>query len=441
MNRLDLRLLTLNTCMNLCSSGYGKLRLSVILVFLLSYSWNWGFTQNFIPVADIETVEVSAYPYQETPQRVYLEVPYAKADLQQPEKYDVSQSKWVRGVDLVFTKYPADFTRWLTDYDWLLNRRLENLSRLDSSLLSRRDIRWRFVLQTQCKTEEEAISMFHGFVIHIRPEEEPVVVVEEPMRAIEPERPMPSQRITELRTEEPDMDELAEIVYGESPLSDSTFYDVLARHHDWNNMLVVMDWTASMYENGASTMRWFRDQLPKKRIKHLVFFNDGNNKHYSRKLIGRTGGIYHARPDSIDDVLLTMLKVKKAGLGGDAPENDLEALLVGTSKLRGYKEVILIPDAETSIRDIKLLSKLRLPVKILLFRPIRDPSSSREFFKRKRGRYIHPHYLTLASITGGSIHTNKSDIMNLKKMEAGKIFRSGQYQYRKRENGSFELIR
>ncbi|MEM6765340.1 MAG: hypothetical protein AAF655_10455 [Bacteroidota bacterium] len=429
-------------CKRFFRSGSENDKFFLACVLLAGLAYIQAFSQSYIPAAEIETVEVSAYPIKETPQRIYLEVPYAKADFHEPQKYPVSQSKWVRGVDLVFTKYPADFTRWLTDYDWLLNKRLANLAALDTSLLTRTDIRWRFILQTQCETEPEAMSMFHGFVIHIRPGKEEVPeVVEEPMVAVTPELPKPGEKVNQLIEEEPDMEALAEIVYGETPLTDSTFYDVLARHHDWNNMLVVMDWTASMYENGASTMRWFRDQLPKKRIKHLVLFNDGNNKHFTRKLIGRTGGIYHARPDSIDEVLLTMLKVKKAGLGGDAPENDMEALLVGTTKLRGYREVILIPDAGTSIRDIQLLTKLKVPVKILLFRPDKRVASSREFFQRKRGRYIHPHYLTLASITKGSIHTDKSDINHLYKMEAGQIFRSGQYEYRKRENGSFELIR
>ncbi|GAB4422711.1 MAG: hypothetical protein OHK0039_38930 [Bacteroidia bacterium] len=318
-------------------------------------------------------VETAVYvPTPFTPQ-VALEVPYAQAALSNPEAWlQVASTHTAYEIDLVFTKYPRDIRQWRTDYHTLLNDRLQALFALDSSLYSPR-IRWNLVLQTQCETEEEAKGMFHGFVIKYRPRRVPVL---EDVR---------------------DASQLRALIAGKATVRDSTVMQVLDRHGEWDRMLVVMDWTGSMYKHGAQLVLWhkYKQLLEPERVRHFVFFNDGNTKKTWQKKPGRTGGVYRARSSEIDELVSTMEYVMRKGDGGDAPENDLEALLTGLQYLEDFETVILIADNKSEVRDIELLARIDRPVRIILC-DVQDE--------------IHPHYLQIARETGGSIHTLKRDL-------------------------------
>lgn len=373
---------------------------------------------------------------------VVLQVPYAKPNIVNPGALEGVDPRRVESVELIYTRYPYKFEDWLTDHDWLLESRWEALHELIPEIFDRVDIEWSYVLQTDCPSEPEAMRMFHGFVLHLGP---PIKESEEvPPSAIakaEPDTSVPSKEFLKLVEEDDDLKPLNAVVFdSEFPLKDSTIYYVMKRHPAWQDMLVVMDWTSSMYENGASVVRWYRDHIDRKRLRHLVLFNDGNNKHYKHKRIGKTGGIYYSRTDDIERLLLTMAKVKRRGTGGDPAENDVEALLVGTYKLKSYGDVILIPDRNSSIRDIKLLTKLRVPVRIVLFKLNEQAQSSWGALGIKgENTWIHPHYLTLASKTKGSIHTHNWDIKRLHLMRPGQKIRLGVFAYQKKEDGSFQF--
>jgi hypothetical protein len=249
----------------------------------------------------------------------------------------------------------------------------------------------------------------------------------------------PSPSLKKLIAEEPDGKAFSHIVYGDLPrLSDSSVYKVWERNPGWDSLLVVMDWTISMYQNGASVLRWHREHLRQHRLHHLVIFNDGDGRPHGAKQIGRTGGVHYGKPDSIDQVIELMVKVKKAGLGGDAPENDLEALLKASKNLESYDELVLIPDRNSSIRDLGLVRYLDHPVRIVLFNNPKIRSSGLGGPDRwVENPWIHPHYLTLASLSGGSIHTERQDILGLAELKAGETFTYRGLKYLKKENGAF----
>lgn len=354
---------------------------------------------------------------------IALQFAYAQPFILNQEDYkEWAQRSKVKYIELVYTKYPENFADWRTDHDWLLQQRFLALYQLDSTLFETSDIRWRLVLQTACKTEPEAEQFFHGFVLHIEPK--------------------PDTTVFAIADTAPEMAPLIrEIIFG--PLKDSSIYHVLDRHPQWTNKLVVMDWTASMYKNGAATMNWHRKQLDEQAIQHLVLFNDGNRTPHGLKRLGKTGGIYHIQPTELSEVLELMLKVRRAGLGGDPAENDIEALIRSIRSLKNdYGEIVLIPDRNSSIRDIRLLRYLDRPIRIVLFRNKKSRSvglgGTGELVEN---HYIHPHYLTLASLTKGSIHTSGRDIYDLADIKAGEFVRFGTYRYIKQKNGSFKQVR
>lgn len=319
-------------------------------------------------------VELPTYQFEALTPHVRLDMAYAEREVRNPQDWHrIAHSVVPYEVDLVFTLYPKDLQAWRTNYFDLLNGRMQTLFALDSSLNSP-DIHWNMVLQTEPQTEEEAKSYFHGFVIKYRPKQ--------------------ARLINEVRSPS----ELRDLISGEAVTRDSTVYRVLERHPEWKNMLVVMDWTGSMYRHGAQLVHWYKvkryedDNV----VRHFVFFNDGNHKKTYQKRIGRTGGVYRTRSMDLEEILHTMEYVMQKGNGGDMSENDIEALLTGIQYLEDYESVILIADNKSEVRDIELLDKIDKPVHVIL--------CGAESF-------IHPHYRRIARETGGSLHTIEQDLV------------------------------
>ena len=318
-------------------------------------------------------VELPTYQFDRLTPHVKLEMAYAEHEVANPQDWRrIAHTAVPYEIDLVFTLYPKELKQWRTNYFDLLNGRMKTLFALDPALNSP-DIHWNMVLQTEPQSEEAAKSYFHGFVIKYRPKQARV--------------------LREVRT----AGELRDLISGTAVIEDSTVYSVLERNPEWNNMLVVMDWTGSMYKHGAQLAHWYKIKRYERNdlVKHFVFFNDGNHKRSYQKRIGRTGGVYRAKSLDLEEILHTMEYVMSKGNGGDPPENDIEALLTGIQYLEGYQSVVLIADNKSEVRDIGLLSKIDRPVHIILC----DAKG-----------YVHPHYQKIAEATGGSIHTLGDDV-------------------------------
>lgn len=337
-------------------------------------------------------VEVPVYHFEELVPQVALRMEYARFDIQNPEEWKrVKYNAEVESIELVFTKYPADSARWLTPYSQLLSDRLDALFALDPSL-NNSQLKWKMVLQTRCKTEESAKTCFHGFVIKYKPR-------------------LP-RTIRQVNT----IWDIESIVSGESVPADTSLMSIFSRNRQWKNALVVIDWTGSMYPYGAQVLLWQKQHLNSGTFSHFVFFNDGNHKTTSQKRIGSTGGVYHTHANDLINVIETMSTVMENGWGGDAPENDLEAVLKGTRLLTSYDEVILLADNASGVRDLSLVTRLDKPVRVVLV----DVTSQQ----------VHPDYLEIAHKTGGSIHTLKGDFEGLKDLKEGQQIRVNGYRYR-----------
>jgi len=292
--------------------------------------------------------------------------------------------KQVVQVDIVFTKYPFHKEDWITHYDSLLKNRIDAIMELEPSV-RKSHVKWNLIIQTKCKSEEEAKTLFHGVVLWYR--EEPTVISKTPKVAkVKPEKV--SENILELTS-------------NQFKFPDSTVFKVLERNSDWNSMLIVNDWTASMYQFGSQALLWHKSKLNCNKVARFVFFNDGDNK----KLI-KGKGIYFAEPKNIDQVVQIMRKVQKNGNGGDSPEKYIEALITSVDKTKSFNELILIADNKSSIKDISRLKELKVPVRVIVC-------------GIKKGETIKHDYLQLASATNGSIHTIQEDIYQVAEVKEG----------------------
>ena len=162
--------------------------------------------------------------------------------------------------------------------------------------------------------------------------------------------------------------------------------EVLDRHEEWKNALVVADWTGSMYRYGAQVLQWHIDNFEASGITYFTLFNDGDRKTIKR--VGVTDGIYFEKADNIKRLVALYDLVQTKGGGGDMPENDIEAILKGMEEYPDHGEIILIADNNACVRDIELANLIEKPVRIILCG-----------YNKVNG--VNPDYLNLADITGG----------------------------------------
>ncbi|MFM7709698.1 MAG: hypothetical protein ACKO5C_02170 [Ferruginibacter sp.] len=206
---------------------------------------------------------------------------------------------------------------------------------------------------------------------------------------------------------------LNDIINGVVTNYDKTVLNVLQRNN-WSNCLAVVDVTSSMSPYVAQIYMWLRLNQSKNRTRYFVFFNDGDNKSQHLKVNGATGGLYGIQTKNLDVLLNTMAIAMKNGDGGDAPENDIEAMLHGINKCTDCTNIIHVADNNTSPRDIALLSRIRLPVHVIAC-------------GAKSG--INPELLNIAYKTKGSFHTIEEDINDLASMSDGDIITIGGTTY------------
>ncbi len=373
---------------------------------------------------------------------------YGQADLQLPGSAPDFLNTQVLYIDLVYTDHPTQ-----NDLRTLNTRRLTALFHHYPALADPA-ITWRVLRQTNGAGKEDAILLFHGFVIHYRaPQTKAIMAADiealktllKPLPTVDPKkrRGFVSADTTHLREQYeieeythvqklpvPDalrylgIDEREKYLYKgydslfvyEKPLDDSSTAKTTLRPPEdstvlkvlnrmpWQQMLVVADVTASMYPYIGQLMFWLRLHEDDRRIHQFVFFNDGDQKDEDDKVLGRAGGIYQTGSSVYDVVEKLVYTTMSNGSGGAIPENNIEALTAGLSSCSSCNDVVMIADNWSPVRDLALLSNIRRPVHIILC-GVKD--------------IIQPDYLTIAWRTGGSVHFGEQDINDFTRYKEG----------------------
>jgi hypothetical protein len=193
-------------------------------------------------------------------------------------------------------------------------------------------------------------------------------------------------------------DALEAYVDGRNSIKDKVISKVFDRNRHWKDKLIICDVTGSMLPYVGALATWYSINHSHDQNMQFVFFNDGDQKSDIQKEIGNTGGIYFTPSKGLDSMIHFMARVMVSGNGGDGPENDLEALIKGVGMANDYKELILIVDNQSTVKDIELLHEFDIPVRIILC-GMQDE--------------IEEDYLRIAFKTKGSVHTIEEDIAKL----------------------------
>ncbi|UZR92921.1 hypothetical protein [Chondrinema litorale] len=294
----------------------------------------------------------------------------------------------IRRVDLVYSDYPKNLS-----FESLNISRLNNLKKRIPGLFDIDSIKWTMVRQTDCITKTQAEELFHGFVFSTKKSLDHSIQVDY-------QKNITKIKETYFSLEPEDRKFLA---MG----NDTLAFDILERNvHNWKEVTIVSDWTASMYPFTTQILRWHISRFGESNIRNFVFFNDGDDKKTKDKKLGDTGGIYAIKADSLQEVINLMKVVMEKGDGGDLPENDIESLLYAMESFPDSKEFVLIADNRSAVRDIALLTKIDRPVRVILGRIFMDDLA-----------YIKGAYIKLALLTGGSLHTRYQDYTNPYELE------------------------
>ena len=196
------------------------------------------------------------------------------------------------------------------------------------------------------------------------------------------------------------------------------------RNSSWDSILVVVDVTNSMAPYTSQVLQWIKLDLSMGRTLHYTFFTDGDGKPDRKKVIGSTGGIHHSRERLVDPMLATIGRAMKKCKNNDLPENDIEAILAGMKECPECKEIVLVADNYSKMRDYQLLAQINKPVHVI---PCGITSG------------VNIQYLWMARKTQGSIHTPTQHLDDLWKLQEQETVEIGGITYGV-VNGKFTVV-
>uniref|UniRef100_UPI00404B426F hypothetical protein n=1 Tax=Gelidibacter sp. TaxID=2018083 RepID=UPI00404B426F len=392
-----------------------KKHLTLISFFLLSIL-SYGQEITVDEILSIKEEKVSTYkPEILSGMQLYLKMGYGSSIISNSSEIKKLIGAKIASIDMVYSDYPQG-----DQYPSLTRKRIANLKKINPTLFTNKEIKWRLLRQTNCTDQISAKKLFHGIVITYKPAQTKAVIAKEIIylkdllsklpkgstdtfavsKIIEMERDF---SIDSIRTSDFFFSE-GSLVKGVYPkFSDSTVITVLKRHN-WTNMMITADLTGSMSPYTAQLFVWLRLNTINERVKQFVFFNDGDMTPDNKKIIGKTGGIYDTRSSKFEDVEKLAFTTMRNGYGGDGPENDIESLIKAIDLCPTCTNIVLIADNWAPIKDISLLPQIKKPIKIVLC---------------GADYGINTEYLDLARATGGSVHTMESDLTELMKLNEG----------------------
>lgn len=314
---------------------------------------------------------------------------------------------------------------------------LERYPELDNPL-----IEWEEVPQDDCDSPESCKDLFHGFKIEFRemstadnPADEVAYLdsvfhylnqkdsIDKGLMPKEQTRVMKSiwdDRVGWI----PDTSSRAKIII-KKPTdlgADETVLRAIKRNQ-WDSVVYVIDVTASMSPYTSQVMYWLKSSDDSNKVRCFTFFNDGDGKDNSKKKIGSTGGIHHYEGSDFNKMFKAMRGAMNIN-SKDVQENDAEGIIEAIKKFPDCKEIVLIADNYSPVRDFVLFNQINRPVRIILC-------------GCANGR-INPQYIHLALLTGGSLHLEGKDI-EVPQVNVGDVFEINGYFYKLEEDKVIEL--
>lgn len=362
--------------------------LQVLIILLITINFNYKtFAQaRKMPVSvhfslRVDTTKTRVYKASkdesEAIKTVSLKMRYGDSEILNPEAAKELNEVGcnIIEVEVVYTDFHKQ------DVQDLINRkRLTELYFLCPAVFTQSQTNWKYVEQMGYANEEDAKKLFHGIVIKYLK-----VPVYTPAS--------PRSMLSEIKKEKP---------------ADTSFFKVFRKHIKFREELISVDFTGSMSPYYMQVLQWLYLNNNTRKL-GFAFFNDGDATPDHLKRMGNVGGVYSFKTNNIDTIAKYAFKCSAAGSGGDSPENNVESVIKGIKEYPESKEVVMLVDNWSDMRDYSMMSEIKVPVKVIVCGTdcygIKSP--------------VNPQYLDLARRTGGSIHTIEEDLEDLAKRKEG----------------------
>jgi len=198
---------------------------------------------------------------------------------------------------------------------------------------------------------------------------------------------------------------------------DDLLKKVLSRIPHADSLGLVIDLTGSMGPYMAQALELSTEIIQNgyPTIKAVALFNDGNMVPNQYKKIGETGGINLLLKDITPDRLISLaVKTMRDGNGGDAPENNVEAVLALLKNCKDCSTILVVCDNHATPRDMSLAQNIDKTVHWIICGD--GP--------------LNADYLTLARNSRGIIHTYESTIYGLHLLQEGQTVQVLKTTYR-----------
>lgn len=437
------------------AKGTPKIMKTTALTFTLLLLYFSSFSNRFDDLMELPQYTIDVYDASRIGEdQLKLEMDFAESRVVNWRDLKELRGRQVMMIDLIYTDFRLSES---FDQPELNRERVKSLWKLNADIVNDPNIRWRFIAQTDCKSRSCAEDLFHGFIIYSREKgydarNAEMGFLKDALDAIPVEvdsveyKPIPKEKKRKLWTgkylpkskwkldagityDRPGIwkrrreietlydrwtDTLTYEHYSPTPeaysvvmqiLPDSTFFQVLDRHPHWSGVHIFCDVTGSMSPYTAQVITWLQLNLNKRDIAQCTFFNDGDNKADRRKVIGNTGGIYHVEAQNHRRVQERMFTAMGNGGGGDAPENNVEAILEGIDKYDPQGDLVMVADNWAPIKDKKLAHLIDRPVHVILCGTAWGG--------------VNVDYINLAYQTGGSVHAMEEDLEDLISVSEG----------------------
>ncbi|MFN8353110.1 MAG: hypothetical protein U0Y10_01575 [Spirosomataceae bacterium] len=182
--------------------------------------------------------------------------------------------------------------------------------------------------------------------------------------------------------------------------ADSTSYQVLARNNNrWSSAVLVCDFTSSMYPYSTQLIMWLKRNARNPMVKGMVFFTDCDSLGNETQE-GHPGQMFVTHKRQIAELTPVLLAAARNTYRNQADaENDIEALLEAQRQFPEAKQLVLVADNSSGVKDVHRLNEIKKPVRVVVCGSTLDSTQA-----------IHPDLWTIASQTYGSVHTIEDDI-------------------------------
>ncbi len=434
---------------------------------------------------DQPVTDLPAYDTTTCKNCIFLHVEYGTSEFLNMDVLKRFKAENITEVEMVF----SSFSRSKGFNQMALNReRIANLQEVAVELFQNESIKWSLLRQTACRSLEESEQLFHGFVVHIQPgkaapDAQGKLAPVKPDLTKKSSKPKPcGTRDTLIRDMKVSMRAMTKreceytgkyipknkkkartgIRYDKKSFgrkaerkcktinlgyaydtayydqkykvnacsgelidktlkidrrADTTVIDAMDRNwEEWKKekVVVIQDVTGSMSDYVTQILVW-HELYASKGVENYVFFNDGNGMAESKKVMGKTGGIYHIQSNRLSDIQETAQRAAIAGSGGDIPENNIEAAIYAQEKCPDCSSLVMIVDNFAPVKDYKLIGSVKKPVHIVVC--------------GGNGEQVHSDYLSIAAVTGGSVHTSRMDLDLKGKAVEGEVLEMGERKY------------